>query len=188
MPLTLAIDPGLDGLGAALFEDRELLQAWYSPGPPRAKLTSDLARDGSGYRERGPRVWRAVANSIAWLNDSPLTKPDRVVVELMKVYGGRGGYGKDPGDLLELSGVNGCVVATFPDAEIGGVLARDWKGQVPKPIMLARIETWLTARAWRDRVLTPKPAALVHNAIDAAGLGMVAIGIEGRLRVPAFNR
>lgn len=181
---TLAIDPGLDGLGCALFDGPELLQAWYSPGPPRAR-TNGIARDGAGNLERGPRVWRAVAGSIAWLNDSPSTRPDRVVVELMKVYVGSR-RANDAADLIELSGVNGCVVASFPCADIGGVLARDWKGQVPKPVMLGRIREWLARRAWFDRVLVPEKASLVHNAIDAAGLGMVALGLEGRLLKSPF--
>ena len=178
--ITLAVDPGLDGLGVALFRDLELVQAWYSPGPERRR-TNGLARDGGGLLERGPRVWRNVANSIAWLNDDARTRPDRVVVELMKVYDGRAGFGRDAGDLLELSGVNGAVANCFPRADVGGVLARDWKGQVPKPVMLERIRTWLGRRAWLDRVVVPEKAALVHNAIDAAGLGLVTLGLEGRL-------
>lgn len=184
--LTLAVDPGLDGLGCALFRDHELLQAWYSPGPSR-KRANRASRDGDGGLARGPKVWRDVANSIAWLRDDESTSPDRVVVELMKVYAGRGGFGKDPADLLELAGVNGAVVASFPDAEIGGVLARDWKGQVPKKIMLGRIRDWLARRSWGDRVLVYEPEpALTHNAIDAAGLGMVALRLEGHLLKSPF--
>jgi hypothetical protein len=176
---TLAVDAGLDGLGVALYRDKELLQAWYSPGPKRRRTKID------GTLERGPRVWRGVANSIAWLNAAE-TRPDRVVVETMKVYAGRAGFGKDPADLVELSGVIGYVVALFPDAEIGGVLARDWKGQVPKPIMLERIKGWLQRREWLDRVIDS--GALTHNAIDAAGLGMVALRLEGHLSRDPFEQ
>lgn len=173
--LTLSIDAGLDGLGAALFEDRELLQAWYSPGEPRG-------RDALGQLKRGPAVWRGLARSLAWLNDDARTKPDRVVIETMKVYAGRNGYGKDPSDVLELQGVCGALSVTFEHAGIVGVLARDWKGQVKKPIMLARIEGWISKRGWSERVIVPSAAKLVHNAIDATGLGMVALGLEGSFK------
>jgi hypothetical protein len=182
---TLAVDPGLDGLGVALFEGLELVQAWYSPGPARLR-TNSVRRDGDGTLERGPRVWRGVALSIAWLGDDPRTRPDRLVVEQTKVYAGRGGFDKDPADLLELSGVVGAVAMVFPGVEVGGVLARDWKGQVPKPIMLERIRGWLGRRAWLDRVVVPEKRALVHNAIDAAGLGMVALRLEGKLSKDPF--
>lgn len=181
---TLAIDPGLSGLGVALFEDAELVQAWYSPGPSR-KRPGGFGRDGAGNLLRGPRVWRDVANSIAWLNDDAKTRPDRLIVETMKVYTGRAGGSKDANDLLELQGVLGCVVATFPYARVAGLVARDWKGQVPKPVMLARIQAWINARAWGDRVV--EAGALTHNAIDAAGLGMVALRLEGKLRQCPFD-
>ena len=172
----LAIDPGLDGLGVALFAGDELLQAWYSPGETRK-------RDARGALERGPSVWAGLARNVAWLNDAPGTRPDNVVVERMKVYDGRAGFGKDADDLIELSGVAGAVVGTFPGAIATGYLACDWKGQVPKKIMLERIKAWIAARGWSDRVLVPEHApALVHNAIDAAGLGMVALGLEGKKR------
>lgn len=174
--ITLAVDPGLDGLGCALFHGDELSLAWYSPGAQRE-------RDSLGRKVRGPAVWIALARSVAWLTESPSTRPDVIVVERMKVYNGRQGFGKDADDLIELSAVAGAVIGTFPTASASGYLARDWKGQTPKRIMLARIEGWIAARGWRDRVLVPEvEPALVHNAIDAAGLGMVALGLEGKKR------
>ena len=178
--VTLALDPGLNGLGCALFRDNELIQAWYSPGAER-ELSTTRGRDGEGLLDSGPRAWLSVARSIAWLNDDERTRPSRIVVELMKVYPGRAGVG-DPNRLLALQAINGAALALFPGALAGGVLARDWKHQVKKDVMTRRIIFWLATRGWYERVLVPgRSPALVHNAIDAAGLGLVALRLEGRL-------
>ena len=186
MANTLAIDPGLSGLGVAYFEGEDLLCAWYSPAPPRS-YRRGISRDGARL-ERGPKVWRNVAASLSWLSIDPRIAPDRVVFEVPKIYDGRAGYGIDPADLIELAGVVGACTAIFPGAEVAGVLARDWKGQTPKPVMLARIGGWIEDRGWRDRVIIPRPKpSLVHNAIDAAGLGMVTLGLAGKKIADPFG-
>ena len=163
----LACDVGIRGIGCAYFVGDELLRAWYEPEPTA---------------ERGPAKWCRVAATLNYLRDDPSLSPDVLVIETMKVYAGRQGFGKDPDDLLELQGIAGALAFGFRGGRVVGVLARDWKGQVPKQVMTERIRTWITRRGWLDRLAVPKPARLVHNAIDAAGLGMVYLGLEGRLQ------
>lgn len=99
----------------------------------------------------------------------------RVVVEIPQVYKLALSKG-DPNDLIDVALVAGVCLACAP---IGiPVRPREWKGQVDKAVMTARILA-NAPREDREKLEYIKPKSLVHNVIDAYGLGRWYLAREG---------
>lgn len=152
--MIVAVDPGLRGCGVAIFERTELAAAAYVRNPV----------EGSG-----PAAWLGVAVAVReWLSGrTPLSAA--LVLEKPQVY--RAGQSKgDPGDLIELAGVDGAIAGIRSWSSATAYLPRVWKGQVPKEIHHARINGLLVPDE-RARI-EPCPKSLMHNVFDAIGIGM----------------
>jgi hypothetical protein len=95
--------------------------------------------------------------------------PQHLVIERMRIYGGKSDDGKDPNDLLDVTQAaafaEGAIVARGGPRAVW-VYARDWKGQVKKPIHHMRL--------WS--VLTPGERATL-----AAAIGMTEAAIEKKI-------
>jgi hypothetical protein len=101
---------------------------------------------------------------------SPLIKYGLVVIENPQIYP----HGKArPSDLLKLARVVGRYEERFAGSPIELVAPRDWKGTVPKAIMLARIEAALDERT-RGACAAYK-GGYRDNLLDAVGMGFWAI-------------
>lgn len=168
--LLLAIDPGLRGSGAALFDEetRLLLRADYVKG----SATETFAG-----------AWKAMANAIhTWAR--PWERSIRMVIECPKVRQ-RGSQraakrGTDPNDLLQLAAVVGAITSINSLYETPTVLLpEEWKGQVPKAVMwdraLKRLSPTELANV-NQKVLK----SLAHNMHDAIELGLVHVGRLGK--------
>jgi hypothetical protein len=88
----------------------------------------------------------------------------------------------DPNDLLPLSECVGAVKAALLSHELiagpeywATYLPREWKGQVPKDVMVSRIQERLS-KDERARVELPRAKSLSHNVWDAIGIGLKALG------------
>jgi hypothetical protein len=151
MTVLLAVDPGLRGCGAALFFDGALTFAHYVRNPNR--------------EDRGPAAWRDMAEAVRLFAQGRLI--DALVLEVPQVYTrGKG----DPGDLVELAGVDGAILGRLMPVQQYGYKPREWKGSVPKDIHHARVRKTLT-EAERQILENSAPASLRHNVLDAIALG-----------------
>jgi len=92
--------------------------------------------------------------------------PDRVVCERMTWRGRRSKA--TPQDLMDLNVIAGALGREW-------VTPAQWKGHAPKEIHQPRILKALDARE-RELVSCVKPPSLRHNAIDAVGIGLFALG------------
>jgi len=153
----LAIDPGFaekSGTGFAWFVEDTLVRVGCVGTPP-----GDL---------------RARAHAIGLAFQAEMENAERIVIELPRIYPLARQKG-DQNDLVDLAYLAGAL----DSVGVAGALVhpRTWKGQVPKEIMGQRI---LAALRPEERALMEKVSAGRHNAIDAAGLGLWAIGRLGR--------
>jgi hypothetical protein len=139
----VAIDPGTEQAGFALFDEGVLVRA-------------ELVVEKGSTKEQ--RAWK-VANKLGDL----LEKDSTLVIEHPQVYARGPG---DPDDLLALALVVGGVLTLNGGGEI--VRPAQWKGQVPKKIMSNRI---LKALTEEERLLTEK-VRNNHNVLDAIGVGL----------------
>ena len=150
MSTLLAVDPGVRCMGWALFLNGILVEVGLS----RAKTLEDQ------------------------ISSMTLPKaPDGLVIEEPQVYQGAKQVGS-PDDLIRLAMVAGAVMARaacFKDVETILVKPAGWKGQVPKDIMSTRIMRKLSDKE-RSLVVAIMPKGLRHNAIDAVGIGLWALG------------
>lgn len=152
----LAIDPGLRGLGVAVFVDQELADARYVPS--------------FEHGARGPAAWVAMAKAFE-------TNPwDVVVIEVPQIYQGAKQKG-DPDDLLQVTGVVGAICGRVRADRLVGVRPREWKGQLPKEVCRARIEGKLSEVELR-RVVPSRHKSLAHNVWDAVGIGLFFLELE----------
>lgn len=157
MTTVVSVDPGLRACGVAVFHDGVLKRAAYVRNPEK--------------KARGPEAWQTMAKAVHdWLDLEPV---DVLVLEVPQVY--RAGQQKgDPDDLLQLAGVDGCVVGLVGADTVRAYLPREWKGQVPKEIHNARVMKELT----EEERLSIEPCApsLLHNVIDGIGIGLYFLG------------
>lgn len=161
MSTILSIDPGLHGCGCGFWvceNTRWSLQRGFFAAGARLK------------NSHAPEAWFNIADSLFIKLRQLDVKPTCLVVETMKVYT----MGKaKPDDLLHLMAVAGCVVGRFPEVEVRrGFLPSEWKGQVPKDIMAARVEKKVRERGWWDRVEVPRSKAHLNDVMHGIGIGM----------------
>lgn len=175
----VAIDPSINSCGVAIFKAGAL---WRVNTIECAK-TKDIA----------DRCYRMSQNVVRWIGECKV-RPRTIAIEWPQVYA----VGKSKGDNNKLLGLSGVAigVATL----LGGVLAStgdeclqvvsykpaEWAGQLPKTKTknpsasprARRIHTRLTeeeALEWVDD----------HDAIDAVGIGLHALGRMSPRRVYA---
>lgn len=96
-----------------------------------------------------------------------------VIVEHPRVYFAKGKG--DPNDLFALAALGGGL-ACLTTAKVTSVYPADWKGQVPKEVMTARIRNKLTPEELACVKLAGKTKD--HNTFDAVG---IFLWKEGRL-------
>lgn len=151
--ITIAIDPGAN-TGLAFFQDGKLYAATSLP-----------------HKYALPRVRRE-------LEDGLRVSPVRIVGERPQVYAVGKGQA-DPNDLITLALKMG---AFFGLADMYGVehvelLPATWKRQLPKHVAGQRIANSLTSDERESvRNLNALSKTVKHNAIDAIGIGLFAVG------------
>lgn len=153
--MILAIDPGSTCAGWSTWRQRLPDEKWclYSCGLLRWKSHAELVTTTT----------RLVADVGSMV--------ERVVVELPQVYSQRHWKG-DPNDLIGVAATAGVIVGVLGFYEVEWVKPHSWKGNVPKQVHNARVLAALDdRRAAFDAVRTSVPSSLLHNVIDAIGLG-----------------
>lgn len=143
--IVVGVDAGLRKLGLAVFHAGELM------------LCETLRVGG---RARGVSAWLLAADAVSAALDGVV--PDVLVIERMQLdKRTRGGV---VGDVIELSGVVGAIVATVPSAELYSYTPSQWKGSRPKDV----------EHRYLRRLLRPAELAIVegagHDALDAVGI------------------
>lgn len=151
----ISIDPGLRGLGVAIWgSDLRLAKAFYVKGAP----TTIPA---------GPGAWRAVWEGLG-VHDARYASID-LAIEMPRVYQIR----KTPSeDLLQLCAIVGGLAVNA--ARVKVYRPSEWKGQVPKKVMIQRIIGRLELDEVR-RFESPG-VTLDHNVWDAVGIGLKHLG------------
>ena len=163
--ILLSIDPGARGCGCAWWmwfgEEWTLLHARYATG-------------AEGRGETGPVEWLAATEAVEAASRDVLgaLRPDVVAVERMQVYTRSRG---DPRDLLALSAIGGSLFRAFRDARPVGPLPREWKGQVPRDVMGARVEKKVRDRGWWERIALPRRKTHLNDVLHGIGVGLWSI-------------
>ena|SRR5688500_1924883 len=170
MPTLLACDPGLRYPAAAWFTDGVLVKA------SRVKIKVDTSEQ---IAKRCRDIGLAIADWCPGL-------PDALIVEWPQIYTADKSKG-DPNNLIGLAGVGACLAGLFPNSSILSPRPREWTGNIPKS---ETGDPWKSPRGQRvwDRLNATERLAVVpsHDAIDAVGLGLFALGRFTRRRV--FSR
>lgn len=161
--LTVSIDPGLHGCGVAVFLDGLLAHAEYTGGlggqihtllepiEPVERLLFEVAGEGTWDRTTAPI--------------------HTLIVEVPQVYDTPKQKGRQV-DVLRLYGVAIAIVAVarpFVRAALT-LQPAEWKGQVPKDVMVERIKGRLSPDEM-DVIDLPS-STVEHNLWDAVGIGL----------------
>jgi hypothetical protein len=161
MGLTLAIDPGIVGCGCAILgEDSELIEAFFVKNPNTTAETS--REEGTLFTDLTEAIRLRVSEVTALC-------PERVVIERPQVYVT---HAAPPEDVMVVGVLVGALLQlwmTQGAREVSLVVPRRWKRQVPKKIMLQRIEQRLSDEE-RTRIKESR-STFRHNVLDAVGLG-----------------
>lgn len=172
----LAVDPSVRSPGVALFRDTRLVACDVRKlrlvGDPavRCRAAVESVYDWSFDNRRIERL-----DFTRELGDLVVEWPQWLAVGKSKA---------DPNDLAFLAGIGAGLAVAFPCATVRSPVPRDWIGGLPKS---TTGDPWNSPRGHRiaDR-LSPLERALVpdsHDAIDAVGLGLWALGRFERKRV-----
>ena len=152
----VSLDPGSNATGWAWWEGGEL----YGGGVVRGTAGSavDTGIDAG-------RVIQRHAGAVAF-----------IIYERMAIYKFTSQRG-DQNDLIPLAEIAGAACGAL-GARGEPVLARTWKGQVPKDVCHARCRSRLNERELRHAVAAEEIviASLRHNFWDAIGIGLWKIG------------
>ena len=157
----ITIDPGLNGCGVANWLGRnggELVHAFY------------IERiEGSTSK----------AFRMAWTLCSCLhvTPVERVIIERPRIYTKMKG---DPADILNLLEV-GATLQGMLGRPVEWIEPHQWKGSVDADVMTERIRSRLTKEELGG--IESCPASLMHNVLDAVGIGLAVLGRLERKRV-----
>jgi hypothetical protein len=163
----VAIDPGIRNLGIAEIQDGQLVRAALIRNP--VKSGNDLA------------AVRAISRAARdWLGGKLFLT--HLAIEVPRVYGA--GHQKgDQSDLIALATVCGAVAesCSMSSTQVIRYFPQDWKGQVDADVMTARILSRLSLA--ETRAIEKCPASLLHNVIDAIGIGLKVVGRMEPIRV-----
>jgi hypothetical protein len=145
--MILSFDPGLRKAGCALWDfDGNLLRAWTVR--QRNRKLNDLS------------AWTRLVKEIK------VEVPVKVLVsEMVQIYARN--RRANPEGLLQLSGVIGALAWRFRDAELYCYRPREWKGQIPKPVMQERLQ-----KALSREELSRVERRATHDTWDAIGIGV----------------
>lgn len=172
----LAVDPGIRFPAAARFVDGILIAAARTP------MNGQWSSWGIGQR------CLAVGRSIAaWSTAKRADPVTHAIIEWPQVYRKARRKG-DPNDLPPLAGVGMAVVALlhtlYPALVVQSPLPAEVWQQMPKDEVG---DPWASIRGMRirSRLTAAEFAAVVpsHDAVDAVGLGLWALGRFERARV-----
>ena len=155
----VGIDPGSKCVGWSMVATygQQLLNC----GVVRGKTPTEVHEEGAGIS--------------AFLRSRCGTIPVLVVIECPQVYPKRTHWKGPPNDLIRIALVGGMVVGSMSFTEVEVIRPHDWKGSVPKEVMLGRIQKRLTS-VEMQHVLNVDPPSLRHNAIDAVGIALWKAG------------
>jgi hypothetical protein len=163
----LALDPGYaanGGCGVAIFDEGILRVA-------------DLVRPVRGTDILKTVRWTAVAVE-SWISANG--GAEQLVAEWPQVYVASRSPG-DPNDLLALAGICSAVAA-LGTWNVKSVTPREWKGTAPKDAMGKRVMGRLSSKEV-GRICADVPDSLMHNVLDAVGIGLHHLGRLKRERV-----
>lgn len=170
----LAVDPSIRSPGAALFRDGVLIAV------ARIGVTRDM-------RHSHAQAALSAADAVASWCTAVGGRPAILACEWPQIYTASKSKG-DPNDLIAMAALNGALAAVMQIAaimrrgsfEVRSFLPAEWIGQVPKA---TRGKASASPRAMRIHSrLSPAELAIVpdqHDAIDAVGIGLHALGRLG---------
>lgn len=211
MKTILGVDPGIRLSGTALFVDGVCVASATITNPHKS---GNGARECRAMAAEIVAWWKLTACKLLHLTGLQMGSaetarlagylyPDEYVCEWPQVYATRlreGATKEDPNDLISLSGIVTAVSAMQSDSTVTvSYKPAEWKAQVPKKVMTARILGRLAQAEVEaivkgtlredpimhthriDKLLTDRTA---HNAIDAVGLCLFHLGRLERQRAP----
>lgn len=169
-PRVLFVDPGSGGTGIAYFKELSVLHKNpRRPGPIyRPEFSGVVLPQGANWLTKTDNV-------ISWLNEkleekSLTGRVGVLVVETPELWAGHSisEAASRSGSLIKLTYLSGLIAGIVRPQYIIPVLPRQWKGQLPKDLVIKRVrEAWPTLHAGDD----PPD----HEA-DALGMALAAMG------------
>jgi len=148
----LAVDPGLRTTGYALFNAGELVQCGLWEIEKKKSLEEC--------------VWTIAKKSKVFSKHV-----DKLIIEIPQIYRQRYWMG-DPNDLITVAIIVGTVCGCLRIKDVVFTTPSNWKGQVPKNIHNKRVLGKLTKQEVRVLNGCTVKASLLHNTLDAIGVGL----------------
>jgi hypothetical protein len=146
------------------------------PHDEEAEVTADLISVDPGVKHSGFAFWHRGDLVGAFLvpADTPMPNhfpdvPCEIVIELPQVYRERRKQKGDQNDLVNLAFAAGRIAGAL-GLPVTCYRPHDWKGSVPKDVMVERVRSCLSPEELSKMDL-PAPS-LRHNVFDAVGIGL----------------
>lgn len=174
MSIALSIDPGIRGVGAALWKDNKLSKAAYIRNPEKK---GNGPKECAVVAQEVVKWISAVMAQMEWRSSYYL---DFLILEWPRTYAGRSAKG-DTRDLFPLAGIDAALASLFIESNIIYYLPQQWKSNVNAEVMIERIKTRISEEEKANIVLPCK--SLEHNVWDSIGIGLYFLNRLDRHRV-----
>ena len=182
----LAIDPGLESPGAALFRDGVLIAA-------ARIIVPDLGPTAS----HGQRALAAADAIVNWVHHhvAQVIKVSIVAHEWPQIYNASKSRA-NPNNLIGMAAIDGAVGCAFAfiaahrgeQLELRTYLPAEWAGQLPKDTRKGKYWTSPRGQRIKSRLTDAEwvfASVVNHDAGDAIGIGLHALGRLGVRRALA---
>lgn len=168
---TIAIDPSINNLGYAVFDEKTLVE--YDILHPSSRKID--------YLSKAREMVSDVINICEYTSEISFPWKDvQIVMEIPQHFGVGGYLARESGDVYKLTFVCGMLY-NITDNVIG-YTPREWKAQLPKCVVRARIARMKEFKNLRLYKETKKKCVdckqvhyehdMDHNILDAIGIGI----------------
>lgn len=129
-----------------------------------------------GVHQSGVAIWfeHRLHRAFLLLNPFDGITTNELAIEIPQAYHDRRQQKGDQNDLIALAVAAGEIIGRL-GIPTTRYLPRQWKGQVPKDVMVERIKKHLSQEELK-RIELPSARSLQHNVFDAIGIGLHHLG------------
>lgn len=153
----VAIDPSLNNLGVAIFENKKLAEYCLIKSTSKERVENEFVR----ARVVVEKI-REIYHKCGGIDECQL------VTEVPQHFGTSGYLARESGSIFKLTFL--CGMLYNIDKTVIGYQPRQWKGQLPKDVVARRLQQIYPKEKIVKKIAGKTVFVMDHNIVDAIGI------------------